>query len=568
MKHILFLVMLVTSSVCFAQVPKFDWIHQIGDANGNTTGSISVDENENVYITGTFLGPLTIGPSTINSYDIFTSSGFLAKYDAAGVPQFAIVLPVSQPVGIIDYKLTKMVVSPTGKIFLIGSLIYGGGPVAYIAVIRANGTVAYYTDQSIGLTPTDIAIDEDENFYISGNNDWSTTAYLSKADSIGNVKWAYNLATPSKSYNVLYTNGKVQWRGQFDTQVEIYDTVSAASTILNATSGLTDWDFFLANYTDEGALLTTGQYDGLFINAPAGPFNINGVFTASNKWKITWMNGTDARLKTFDTAFGTTLSGVVYVYSCPSTAESFLSANPYNDTVAIQVNGSFCASPEGALIDTIGYGYDVFPMVTGAANYALKRRLAMGKNNNVYILSGFIGNMQYQDGNGTQTIASNSGALDLYVAKYHKCPIPEASIGVYVDTIKCADVFPGYSYQWELDSIAIPGATNTWYVASASGYYSVSFTDGFCTFEFGYNYTHNPTGIVSMNTVGVSVYPNPVTDDLHIQGVDGEVTVLDIFGRPLLKKVVENNESFNLSSFASGTYFLKTPKGYVRFNKE
>ena len=61
---------------------------------------------------------------------------------------------------------------------------------------------------------------------------------------------------------------------------------------------------------------------------------------------------------------------------------------------------------------------------------------------------------------------------------------------------------------------------------------------------------------VADNGVSVSVYPNPTTDIIHIQGADAtEVQIINSLGQ--LVKTVQGTNEINVGDFADGLYWLR-----------
>jgi hypothetical protein len=68
------------------------------------------------------------------------------------------------------------------------------------------------------------------------------------------------------------------------------------------------------------------------------------------------------------------------------------------------------------------------------------------------------------------------------------------------------------------------------------------------------------------NQGGVTVYPNPVTDILHITGAEtgSNLTLTDISGKILLRiAILQNAFSINMSNYSSGIYLLRNENGDV-----
>ncbi len=117
---------------------------------------------------------------------------------------------------------------------------------------------------------------------------------------------------------------------------------------------------------------------------------------------------------------------------------------------------------------------------------------------------------------------------------------------------------PGYSsYQWNRNSSAISGATNTTYTATLNGYYSVTVTD-----------TNGCTGTSLADTINnlgvpipgypsdaIHIIPNPANDVITITGIDKtNVTILNQLGQPV--KQEDHINSLSVAGLPTGIYFI------------
>lgn len=73
--------------------------------------------------------------------------------------------------------------------------------------------------------------------------------------------------------------------------------------------------------------------------------------------------------------------------------------------------------------------------------------------------------------------------------------------------------------------------------------------------------------VIEISSETLSVYPNPTTDVLNIEGVDNEmISIYDATGRLVLQQIY--NENLDVSTLAKGVYAVKTGIGIVKFVKE
>ena len=126
---------------------------------------------------------------------------------------------------------------------------------------------------------------------------------------------------------------------------------------------------------------------------------------------------------------------------------------------------------------------------------------------------------------------------------------------------------PGFTYQWYKNGWAIPGANDYWIVRYSSGVYSVVITDGNgCAVE-SEPFPFVPIGVGDDIELGVSIYPNPVEEELVIE-VDKahqfpiEIQVVDVLGRKLLQRtLIKKTTKLQLLALPAGVYFVRIGVG-------
>ena len=112
------------------------------------------------------------------------------------------------------------------------------------------------------------------------------------------------------------------------------------------------------------------------------------------------------------------------------------------------------------------------------------------------------------------------------------------------------------TYQWldcDNNYSLIAGETNQSFTATSSGNYAVEVTQNNCT-DTSDCQTVTIIGLQENKTNAIHIYPNPTTGILTIEGVEGIVTVYDIYGRLVL---TANSNTVNISHAAMGIYFVR-----------
>ncbi|MEO8086835.1 MAG: T9SS type A sorting domain-containing protein [Bacteroidota bacterium] len=145
------------------------------------------------------------------------------------------------------------------------------------------------------------------------------------------------------------------------------------------------------------------------------------------------------------------------------------------------------------------------------------------------------------------------------------------------------------SYQWYHDGFLIPGATDYFYIAQASGNFNVVCTDpNGCEVEAViFDVVASLTPVLSKGE-GVTAFPNPVTDRLTIQNlnyVNGErtdISIYNVIGEKIFEAndyrqmIVHQGESvlwqIDCQFFQSGIYWIELTTNkkifHTKFNKQ
>ena len=109
----------------------------------------------------------------------------------------------------------------------------------------------------------------------------------------------------------------------------------------------------------------------------------------------------------------------------------------------------------------------------------------------------------------------------------------------------------GYAgYQWSLNGVALPGATNNTYVFATAGNYAVTVTNA-----SGCSVTYPAIYATDCGTSDIQVFPNPVSSILYIrwcQPVTAKLSVAD--GKEVM--VMNNATEIDISLLPNGIYSL------------
>jgi len=132
-------------------------------------------------------------------------------------------------------------------------------------------------------------------------------------------------------------------------------------------------------------------------------------------------------------------------------------------------------------------------------------------------------------------------------------------------------------YQWYRDGSIIAGATDSFYIATQGGTYAVQITDSLgCT---GLSNGVLITTVSSLNVgQGLSLYPNPVSDELTVSFLSQqsnqreiEIIITNTVGEEMYRKMLQKSGmvySISMNGFSNGVYQLHISDGTTIFNKK
>lgn len=123
----------------------------------------------------------------------------------------------------------------------------------------------------------------------------------------------------------------------------------------------------------------------------------------------------------------------------------------------------------------------------------------------------------------------------------------------------------GYVYQWQKNSLNIPGAASQNYYAKTAGGYRVNVTDSYgCSKYSGVKTVTNncPSSRIAETNIPFTVYPNPFTESFIIEmeeTVSATFSMLDITGKEVIAaQQLESNEMISIGSqLKGGIYFIR-----------
>jgi PKD repeat protein len=170
------------------------------------------------------------------------------------------------------------------------------------------------------------------------------------------------------------------------------------------------------------------------------------------------------------------------------------------------------------------------------------------------------------------TSANGSDTLTLhnYITVFATPPFPTITQAGYTLTSSTASF-----YQWQFNSVDIPGATNQSYTAMQTGLYTVTVSDSNGCVNSANQYILI-SDIDEVSDADVSVYPNPSSGSFTIELsgalMSGDVSIegINTLGQKVFSSAKKVSSSFKMeievSNVARGIYFIeiKTANAFVR----
>ncbi len=152
------------------------------------------------------------------------------------------------------------------------------------------------------------------------------------------------------------------------------------------------------------------------------------------------------------------------------------------------------------------------------------------------------------------------------VLVFQNPPVP--ALTVNGNEVTSTQQFAGY--QWYLDGTAIQNANAPNYIIQVSGNYQLEVTDSNGCSSISSAIYLNWTGISEIESGGINVYPNPVTDELYVEFLPSSkiltFTLCNILGERIYTAASSPFDAqlrFDLSKLSSGIYLLQTEGGKI-----
>jgi hypothetical protein len=276
---------------------KFDaggnlaWARQGNSSGGTFPNALTIDQNTNIHLAGTFYGSVSFGTQTLN--DAGNGDAFLVSYDSLGN-----VVRVRKAGGLEYDSANGIATDASNSLFVTGQFNsqvanfsgalatnrLAGYPDIFLAKYDAAGNVLWVRSAgsavgggTLGESGNGVAVDSSGNAFVSGCFNGSASfgtntvtsaggldAFIVKYDPDGNAVWVRKAGGPSDdcSFSVAIDNG-----GNSYVTGEFRGTMSFGSTNLGSVGGK---DIFIAKYDPQGNLVWARRAGSAFDEASEG----------------------------------------------------------------------------------------------------------------------------------------------------------------------------------------------------------------------------------------------------------------------------------------------------------
>jgi hypothetical protein len=433
--------------------PTVSWAKSIGGTGYDNGQAIATDSDGNVYVVGQYLDSVTIGSTILDSEG--SNDAFVAKYDTSGTVQWARSIggaSFDYGYGIATdsagnvYVTGRYVGSVTIESITLNST--AGSSDAFVAKYDTSGTVQWAT--SIGGTGSDdgygIATDSGGNVYVIGNyssdsitiesitlysNSASNDAFVAKYDTSGTVQWAKSIGGTNfdSGYGIATDSaGNVYVIGRYVGSVTIGSTTLESEGATDAfvakydTSGTVQWARSIGgSFSDTGQAIATDSAGNVYVIG-----RYYGIATIESITLTSVSGSDDGFVAKYDTngtvqwagKIGGTRSDSGYGIATDSDGNVYVTGR-YADSVTI---GSTTLDSEGSN-DAFVAKYDTSGTVQWAKNIGgtgsdTGYGIATDSDGNVYVTGTYAGSVTI----GSTTLDSNSASNDGFVVKYSAPP--------------------------------------------------------------------------------------------------------------------------------------------------
>lgn len=572
---------------------NFVWAKSVGGSGSDVGRDISVDGNDNVYVTGNFntTADFDPGAGVFNMTAVAFQDGFVVKLDENGTFVWSKQIAGSAA----DY-LSTIAIDQSGNSYISGffqgttdfdpgagtsNLTSVASDDAFITKLDIDGNFVWVIPFAGTFDEAGLAITVDNS-----NNIYTTGYFVNTIDFDPGVGVANLTSTGSGNYDVFVsklsqcTNDNTDPIADVLTLSEITNQCSVTSLIAptatdncagvingthNATLPITTQGTTIITWTyDDGNGNTITQNQNVIIDdntnpvadvatlpdlttqcsvtsltSPTATDNCAGTLTAThNAFLPITMQGTTVVTWTYNDGNGNTITQNQNVIIDDTTSPVPNASSLADVTDECSLIGLTTPSATDNCSGIINATHNVtFPITT------------LGTTVVTWTYEDWYGNSITQNQNVIVTAIDNS---------------------VSVNTITLTANASGYSYQW-IDcangNSPISGETNQSFTATTNGIYAVEISNGSCTVTTSCE-AITQVGLDENSSGQVTIYPNPFVDHVTVKSSETiqEVQVTNNTGQVVQTSFVLSEDGrVELNDLAAGIYFVRVKTESAQF---
>lgn len=540
------------------------WATYYGGENSDLATGLAVDGTGNVYLCGWTSSDT--GMATAGSYQPSRASawagpdrydGFLVKFDPSGNRQWATYIGgtsdgfISNPMGLdispAGNPVLAMTTESTDIAVTAGAaqISVGGGLDGYLICFDSIGARIFATyfggegdDRATALT-----VDNDENILLTGYTE-STSGIASAG-----------------SQQPAGAGAQDAFLAKFSmTGMKLWSTYCGGADVDRGAAVACDslGNIFLAGITLSNAgMATPGSYqDGYGGGANGDGFVIRYDPSGVKSWGTYFGGGGSDQVKSMSWK-----DGHVWIAG----------ATDSNDSIAISdgPQSAFGGTRDGFIARLSGDGSSrTWGTYYGGVDDDLVSSIVIGDSSNIYL----CGNTSSATGMATSGAHQQifaGGAYDGFVAKMRQCQPIVPLIIQTGNRLFTSATFA--AYQWHKNGVPIAGATDSFYIVTASGDYSVTVTTPEGCSATSAIIQVDVTGIAEVHAEEIAIYPNPVADKLWVRSGEAfNFQITSIEGQTMLQGALQKGrKAIELKQLPTGLYLLRLTdrNGYALVTK-
>ncbi|HVK37968.1 MAG TPA: SBBP repeat-containing protein [Candidatus Kapabacteria bacterium] len=549
------------------------WARRGGGPRDDAAVGLGVDAFGSAFIAGRFTDSATFAPYTIATPQSDSGAIFVAKYDFAGIPRWAVTggaLPRAMgPIAVaVDLEGNAFIAGSFTDSVTIGTtkLVSAGGSDAFLARCNPFGGFRWAVREGDSLNDFGfgVGVDNSGNPYLTGAIDNTGTLAPDTTYRERMLLVRYT-AAGARSWADTTDGGRLERGldvgldriGNHFVAGHFLDTLRLGDVTLVETGARSD--AFVAKLGPDATIVTTALDDTLLCagSTVTVEYTIGGSFFNGNIFRAQISDSTGSFA--LPTIIGT-LTGAG-AGAITSTIPAWLPAGSRYRIRVVASNPEVNGADNGVDLDVEAMPR---PRITGSIDDTLCR----GETVTLDAGEGWAA-QRWSTGATSRTITvTNSGAYHVTVTSLAGCDGRSDTARIVVFELPAKPVItvlgaqlrvaPGVTHQWYRDGVAIPGATSERYTPTASGSYTVTvYNEGGCGTTSD-PFIYSSTGVrEELGASGVSI--ERVGADLIV--VEGRCAIaaslVDMSGRVVIESARTERTELDLRGVATGVYLLR-----------